>query len=365
MEIDAKKIWNDKINKELPIIKALLLDLGYELDEIQPNLMGEKFLMKIDKFVLSAVRIADGKKVIVKVSKDKNGIQEITADRDAMRNLKKMSFALDTIKIAEEYYFDKVSGYTVFIVEFLDQKESMMKLPLEEQFYVTLRAFDILENIYLATKEHKKEVAGKFTVLTAKDYLKKFLQYRDNINKILNDPEVDEKISTAKNMFKENMKAVERYENFFVHEDFVQQNFRFVDNILYFIDHEALQFGNLYETQARYLNFMLIYSPSLERKYMEYFKKKHEAEEDKIISLKMMRMLKCTQLLDFYAKSLEKTDGKDYELSKARFSFWLDVLENLMNDTELHHSILTEMITTRDRLRSPEEIERQKMIKHL
>lgn len=363
MQIDGKTLWEQKINKELPIIEALVLDLGYKLDAIQPNLMGEKFLMKVDKFILSATRIKDNKKVIIKISKDKAGIKEIKNDRAASQNLKNLSFAKDTIKVAEEIFFKKVGDYQVYIVEFLEQKDSLMKLPLEEQFYITLRAFDILENIYLSTKEHKKLVKDKFPILKAEDYLKRFLKYRDDINKILNDPEVNEKVSFAKNVFKQNLDIVKKFENFLVHEDFVQQNFRLQNGVLYFIDHEALQFGNLYETQARFLNFMMVHSPKLEKKYLEYFKQQNRP--DKELALRMMRLFKCTQLLDYYAKSLEKSRGNEYKLSKVRFDFYLDVLENLSNNTPVHDSLVTEYENTRNSLRSKEEVERQKLIKHL
>ena len=366
MEIDAKKIWEAKIDREIPEIKSLLLGLGYEIDEQQPNLLGEKFLMKIDKFILNGTRLSDGKRVIVKISKDKDGIEEIEADRKASKNLGTLTFALETVKIAEEFYFDKMDGYIIFIIEFLEQKEPLMKLPLEDQFYITLRAFDILENIYLSTFEHKKQVKNKFPILTAEDYMKKFLQYRDNINKILNDPEVNQKISLAKDIFKKNLKVVERYGNFLVHEDFVQQNFRLQNNILYFIDHEALQFGNLHETQARYLNFMLVHSPKLEKKITQHIKQKSEKENsDAYLSLQMMRLLKCTQLLEYYAKSLEKSAGDEYKISKVRFDFWLDVLEHLSEDKPVHDSLVEEYKNARDNLRSKEEVERQKLIKHI
>lgn len=360
---DHKKEWESKIATELPKVKGLLLELGYQLDEIQPNLMGEKFLMKIDKFILSAKRISDGQKVIVKISKDSNGIKEIEADRNASKNLEKLPFALDSIKIAEEYYFDKKSGYIIFIIEFLEQETSLMKLPLDEQFYITLRAFDVLENIYLATKEHKKYVKDKFAIYTGELYLQKFTEYRDTINSILNDPHVDSIISSAKNLFLDNLNSVKKFEDFFVHEDFVQQNFRIKKDMLYFIDHEALRFGNLFETQARYLNFMLVHSPLLEKKYIEHLKINKDPE--RLTSLRMMRLLKCTQLLEYYAKSLQKTQGNEYAISKIRFDFWLSVLEHLMNDSVIHESIVNEFKDARNKLRSPEEIERQKLIKHL
>lgn len=360
MSIQARQKWDEKIKSELPIIRELLSTIGVTLDEIQPNLIGEKFLMKTDKFVLNGVYAPEKARVIVKISNHKAGIKELEADRHIAQVVDKLSFSTEKIKTAKEYFYGDLGGYRVMVQEFLDQPEALIKLKLEDQYYISMRGFSVLESFYLAAKSHYKEVKSHFPILTGKDYLKTFSKYLKSVHKILNDPSVDSKLDDAYSLFKKHLKLIDKYSTYLVHEDFVPHNFRIYNNILYFIDHEALRFGNKYESWARYVNWMLVQNPPMEEKLVQHVQK--IGPED-YLNLRMMRLLKCAQLITYYAETLAKTSGDTYTLNLRRFNLWLEVLVALTNDRKLHSSFIEEYKQARDVLRTDDEKQRQKLLK--
>ncbi len=361
MKFDAKKAWEQKMNVELPKVTKTLEELGYSLAEVQPNLIGEKFLMKTSKFVLIGVRTSDKKKVIIKITHEREGKKELKKEREATENLKNLTLVRDSIKIASELYYGVHNGYLILINEFLEQDEVFVRLPIEEQFFLSLRAFSILESFYIATHEHERHVKKRFPFLTARKYLRRFKGYKKSILKALNNPEVEETLDRAYKTFKKNLPIVEKFSTYMVHEDFVPHNFRIQDDMLYFIDHEAILFGNKHETWARFINFMTLHNPRLESKLLEYVAEKGKEE---YTSLRMMQALKCTQLIEYYASSLEKCKGDVFELTKKRIFFWKTALEHILDDTQLHESIVKEFRGDRDSLRTQDEIERQRLLKN-
>lgn len=360
MSIQARQKWDEKIKNELPIIRELLSTIGVTLDEIQPNLIGEKFLMKTDKFGLTGTYTPENAKVMIKASNHKNGIKELEADRKVSHIVDKLSFSNEKIKTAKEYFYGDLGGYRILVQEFLDQQKALIQLPLEDQYYISMRGFSVLESFYLTTKSHYTEVKKHFPILTAKDYLKTFSKYLKNIHNILNDPIVDEKLDQSYTLFRQNLKLVDKFSAYLVHEDFVPHNFRVYNNILYFIDHEALRFGNKYESWARYVNWMLVQYPPMEEKLVEHVRKL--GTED-YLNLRMMRLLKCAQLINYYAETLAKTSGDTYDLNVRRFNLWIEVLVSLTNDRKLHPSFIEEYKQARDVLRTDDEKQRQKLLR--
>jgi hypothetical protein len=145
-----------------------------------------------------------------------------------------------------------------------------------------------------------------------------------------------------------------------VHEDFVPHNFRIKDNVLYFLDAEAVQFGNKYESWARFINFMIFHNSELEKKLTQYVKEKGSEE---YLSFRLMRILKAVQLLNYYTENLSKTTGNENILTKKRLEFWIQIIDHLIMDREIHQSYIEGYKNARDSLRSDEEKERQKLSK--
>jgi hypothetical protein len=123
------------------------------------------------------------------------------------------------------------------------------------------------------------------------------------------------------------------------------------------LDCSAVHFGNKYEGWARFLNYMLIHNPRLEQVLSSYIRANRGADE--YLDLRLMRAYKIGYLLEYYARSLEKTSGDLRELTKLRLKFWLEMLKAVVTDAQPDPKISEEYRTGRDGLRSQEEKERQ------
>jgi hypothetical protein len=157
---------------------------------------------------------------------------------------------------------------------------------------------------------------------------------------------------------KQNQNTLEQYCGFLTHADFVPHNVRVVNDTLYLIDQTSLHFGNKYESWARLLNFMLLYNRPLEQALLHYVRDNRTPEE--YLSLRLMRIYKVTFLLCFYSENLEKTSDNLHELTLARIAFWLKALNSLIEDVPLSDEGIAAYKALRDRLRSPEEKQRQR-----
>ncbi len=73
-----------------------------------------------------------------------------------------------------------------------------------------------------------------------------------------------------------------------------------------------------------------------------------------------MRVYKVGYLIEYYTRSLEKTEGDLHDLTQKRITFWHRVLESLLEDKPLSQELLVEYKEKRDHLRSEEEKKRQK-----
>ncbi len=161
----------------------------------------------------------------------------------------------------------------------------------------------------------------------------------------------------AYGVLRENEEVIEQYTGFLTHTDFVPHNIRIHNGQMYLLDHSSLTFGNKYEGWARFLNFMTLYNPPLTGLLTEYVKNNRTSEES--VSLRMMRIYRLGEIIWYYIRTLEKSEGDLRTLNEARITFWSTVLTHILDNTPVPESVILDYKNTRDSLRSEEEKKRQ------
>ncbi|MBI1974290.1 MAG: hypothetical protein HYS51_00290 [Candidatus Zambryskibacteria bacterium] len=337
-------------------MESTLKFLGFTLDAEQPHMSGERFLMMKDKSVLVATD-EKGRKVIVKIADIPGGQKEIEHEKQTRDLLKSMVFANDKILFPTETYFGKKNGYLIWATEFVPQEKVYVAHTLEEQFFLILKALEEQEAFHATTFEHLKSVDGFFPVYTTQTYLKKFEEFKKKVS-THNDKNIIETLEKAEQFLVANKKTLNKYVNYLTHTDFVPHNFRVRDKSIYMLDLSAVHFGNKYEGWARFLNYMVIHNPKLEKFLADYVRENRGEEE--YFCLRLMRVYKLGFLLDFYVRSLNKTEGNLKELTLERIDFWHQILKYILNDEKIPENFVEEYKKKRDDLRSEDEKKRQR-----
>ncbi len=346
---DQKQDWGKYREQELAIVEPILNRLGYGLEKHQSHLGGERYLMQAvtttsgRKLILLGHRVGDGRRVVIKATRDKAGIRELVHERECREVLKKINFAYQTFFSPEEVLFKNEEGYTLSIQTFIEQESPFLERPLKEQFRLALRAFKAQESAHATTYRHIKLIQKTFGTMDAARYLAMFKKFGDN--------------TRAQKLLEANWETIERYCGFLTHVDFVPHNFRVRDDNIYLFDHSSLRFGNKYEGWARFLNFMTLYNPELEKALLQYVGDNRAEEE--LLSLKLMRIYRLGEIIWYYSDKIEKSSGDLRTLNKARVEFWSEVLKATLEGRELPEQIREEYKKTRDSLRSEEEKQRQ------
>lgn len=330
-------------------IAQILRFAGFSLDDNQPHISGERFLMMRHKLVLVGHGLSNQLKVIIKASKHPDGRKEIEHERRVRAALKLLHFASDTVFFPEEVYFGQRQNYVIWVTMFIPQEKVFVAHPLEEQFFTALRALEAQEAFHATTYEHLRHVKNIFTVFSSKEYLEHFRGFE----KVVGQGWLDDAFA----VLAVHRNTIDRYANHLVHTDFVPHNFRLLNHQIYLLDCSSVYFGNKYEGWARFLNYMLLHNPPLERLLSDYVR--DNRGEDEYFSLRLLRVYKLGYLLGYYTRALAQTTGNLHELTKIRISFWRQVLEVVLSDASLPSEELTRYLAARDRLRSPEEKARQ------
>lgn len=347
---------------ELQTISVLLEPLGFSLEEKQPYISGERYLMAGGKFVLAGVRDSDGTKVIIKAGGREDGRKEIESEKKSRDLMRSLSFADKKILIPEELYYGKKGGYVFLVMRFIPQEKVFAAHTLEEQFFIALSAFEAQESFHATTFEHLRAVKNVFPVLSSAEYFRDFARLKESVLRQYPDERLGATLEQAETFLKENVLTIDRYANYLTHTDFVPHNFRLMEHTLYMLDcvpnYATIHFGNKYEGWARFLNYMLIHGPELERLLSDYVRKNRG--EDEYLSLRLMRAYKIAFLLEFYARSLAKTSGDLHELTLARLVYWHEALVSILEDRPLAKEVTNRYVATRNALRSAEEKERQR-----
>ncbi|MBX4199213.1 aminoglycoside phosphotransferase family protein [Candidatus Parcubacteria bacterium] len=347
---------------DLTNIANILSGLGYILDAEQPHIEGERFLMAKEKLVLVGTRQKDGLRVAIKISNRESGKKDIRDEKRARDLLESISFADGALLFPKEIFWGEKDGYLIWVIEFIEQEKVFVAYTLEEQFFFALKAFEAQEGFHATTYEHLETVKKIFPVLYGQDYFREFREYKKIVEDASLDSSLGDTLSRAEEMLLSHKSDIDDYANYLTHTDFVPHNFRIRKNLVYILDcapeYRTVHFGNKYEGWARFLNYMVIHNPSLERLLARYIRDNRGMKD--FLNLRLMRAYKIGFLLKFYAESLANTSGDLRTLTLERIDFWHEILKYVLDDREIPEDFVERYKKKRDALRSEEEKKRQR-----
>ena len=358
MTENSTKKWQDGAREETDKISKILYDLGFSLDEVQPHISGERFLMTKNKLVLVGKRNSDNSRVIIKSSDNPDGQREITNEKKARDILQTLSFTQETILFPKEIFFDKKDDYLFWMSEFIEQKKVFVEYSLEEQFFLILKALESQEAFHATTFEHLKSISSVFPTFYGREYFKEFEIFKESFAQNYPNPKIQKTLESALQIIKEHKKEIDTFCGYLAHTDFVPHNFRIKNRDIYMLDCSAVQFGNKYEGWARFLNYMVIHNPPLEKILVQYIKENRDSAD--YINLRLMRIYKIGFLLQYYSLSINKTSGNLKKLTEERINFWHQVLKSIVDNNQTDPKLIEDYKKERDQLRSVEEKERQR-----
>ncbi len=361
---NTKEDWNkyreQELKKALPIIK----ELGFDIDEEQAHIGGERHLMSGFKLVLTGYQENNKKRVIIKLSSHPEGIEEIEHEHKTRKTILNIDFSYRSFFLPKEILFTKNGDYTISVTSYIEQEKSFLAHNFKDQFFLALRALETQEGTHITTYYHKKSIQKTFGIMNATNYINSFDVFKKNsIENNPNNQYLEDVFNKGSQLFSSNKKIIGKYSDFLTHSDFCPHNIRVKNHEMYLLDHTSIHFGNKYESWARFINFMVIYNPELEHALQKYVKQNRNKEEN--LSLQLMRVYKIGFLLKYYTDSLSKTKGDLNTLTKERITFWTKVMENVLEDKTLPEETVKKYKLSRDNLRSEEEKIRQKKLQQI
>lgn len=359
-----QKQWESYVKEELSLLTPLLNARGHVLDEDQPHLSGERFLMQAvttssgKKLILLGMHQEKGVRVVIKATRDTRGTQELQHEHTCRTLLNTLDFAYDTFTAPAEISFFEKDGFLISVQEYIEQESTFLERPLSEQFSFALQAFKVQESAHATTHNHIRAITRTFGKKDTEDYLASFSTFKRTIGKnVQDDGELVTALSTAERILIEHQRTLTQYGGFLTHTDFVPHNFRIKNNTLYLLDFSSIRFGNKHEGWARFVNFMALYNPPLQSAIEQYVKDNRAPEEYE--SLWLMRIYRLGEIIFYYTETLAKTDGDLRALNQARVAFWGDVLKAVLEKKEVSEERINTYKTTREALRSDDEKKRQ------
>lgn len=364
---DDQASWEHYRHDELRHAVPVLGSLGYILDESQVHAGGERYLMTGardvggggKKLVLSGIRVSDGARVIIKVSSDPEGQREIERERSTRATLNNIRFAQHAFHVPREFLHERFGPLLVSITEYIKEDDPLLGRKTNEQFFLMMQAIESLEGVHATTSAHTNMIRETYGMVSAREYLREFERFRSAACAQAQDNDVlKDLFARAASFLEEHKTLIERYCGFLTHADFVPNNIRISGRTIYLLDSASLRFGNKYESLARLLNWFVHQHPALERMFVEFIRTNRGEEE--YLDLRLMRIYKLGYLLMYYAAALHKSDGALRELTQARLTFWSAVMQALLEDRAVSDEALSAYLEARDRLRSRDEIARQK-----
>lgn len=359
----AKQEWEEYRDRELRVALPILSRFHITLDEHQPHLGGERYLMQAvtttsgPKLTLLGTRTDDGMRVVIKITTDAAGAREIEHERECRNALSHLSFAYHRFFAPEEVLVVKEGTMVVAVQEYIEQTSTFLERPLHEQFSLALEGFKIQEGAHATTYGHLQRVAKVFPLWGAAEYLGATTRLVATIQKLLPNTKASLLCERAASTLSENVEFIEQYAGFLTHSDFVPHNIRVKDGALYLLDQSSIRFGNKYEGWARFINFMTLYNPSLADALTTYVAQNRTTEES--AALRLMRLYRLIEIVAYYAGTLSRSEGNLLTLNTARIDFWTAVMQAVLEETLLPDSVRENYATLRDRLRSPDENIRQ------
>lgn len=351
--------WQKYQKEELKKISPILHRLGFSLDEFQPHASGERSVISGKKLVLLGRRLSDSVRVVIKGSSSPEGKTEMRDEQRRREALDAIPFAYRTFFSPKQLVRHEERGLLISIHLFLEQSCPFLEHTLDEQFFLSLAAFETQESAHAATYEHNRVIASAFPIYDAKRYLREMKNNNKDIKTIFPKlTELHKTIETAADLFENNLERIEQYTGFLTHTDFVPHNFRVLDKKVYLLDHSSLRFGNRHDGWARFLNFMILHNRPLETALVTYFKGNRSEEENE--SLALMRLQRLCEIIRYYARRTQKSTGDLQQLDHARVLFWRDVLNSQIQAQSIPQERIDAYIHLRDQLRTEEEKRRQK-----
>lgn len=358
-----KAEWDRYCAEELARARPLVEAEGFQIDDTQVHIGGERYLMSGRKLVLTGSRRADGMRVMIKVSSDAAGKAEIEAERNACAAVQTLNFSYRRFFVPEELFAGTRRDVLIVVTKYIHEEKPFLQHEPKEQFFLALRALETQEGVHVATADHARAIRGVFGVVHAAEYLRDLTELVTRIRTCLpQDAELGALMDRAAEFCTNHQTEIDLYGDFLTHTDFVPHNLRTVGNDIYLLDYSSIRFANKYESWARFLNFMVIHDPLLERWLTRYVKENRPAEYG---ALQAMRVYKIVYLIDFYARSLAKIEGDLLALNAERIRFWMTVLACVLEDRAVPDDVITGYKNARDRLRSEGERLRQKELAQL
>lgn len=359
---NTSQTWEEYVTTELDYIKRALTPFGYILDDEQPHLLGERFLMQAVTTAGGRKLILLGKntkqqKVIIKVASDTNGKNEIKHERLCRSLINSLHFAYGAFTAPTELLYTEVDGRVIAIQEFIEQASTFLDRPLLEQFDLALQSLKAQAQAQITTRGHFESVRKTFGYYEVSDYLQNVDMFIKNISDAPNEEAIPNTLTTARNYIYEFKNIIAQYTGFLTHTDFVPHNFRVNGTVVYLLDFSSIRFGNKHEGWARFLNFMTLYNRPLENALIAYADRNFSAEERQ--SLQLMRVYRLIEIISYYTTATKKSSGDLLLLNKNRIHFWHEVLKSELHNTRVDSKIVTNYQTVRDTLRSHSEKIRQ------
>ncbi len=362
-KLDANEAWNTYVQQELALAAPLLSAHGLVLESEQPHLHGERYLMQAvtttsGKKLILLGKTPEGQKVVIKVTSDPLGKQELARERACAALLQQIHFAYQVFSSLNELLYVEENGCLVSVHEFIEQEMQFLDRALPQQFSLALRAFKAQESAHATTFEHHRRIQKTFGSKNSEEYLRSFVEFQTKIcDSTENSQTLPGLLEQGAQALAQGAETIEQYCDFLTHTDFVPHNIRIRQDTIFLLDHSSLRFGNKYEGWARFLNFMTLYNPALEKALVGYVRDNRTPEE--LLSLKLMRIYRLAEIIWYYTQSLARSSGTLHTLNTKRIEFWTHALEATLQDHELSESIRSAYMHDRDILRSDDEKKRQ------
>jgi hypothetical protein len=357
--IHTTQTWTTYVNKEIEALKPELEAKDVTLELEQPHISGERFLMSGNKVVLVGRDKKTNKRLIIKSSAEKDGIEEIEAERLARITLQKLPFAYHPLLAPTEMWHRQNGSRVIVVTEFIEQNQPYLSLPIIDQFDLIIQSFNMLAGMHATTASHMKSIGTVVKTWGVADYEKQFGKFNISLNGLGLNNTLERSVETIA----ANRDDIDRYCGFLTHDDFALHNFRFNENKIYLIDQSSLKFGNKHESWARFMNYMLLYNRDLEQALFKYLCDNAAPEE--LRSLRLMRIYKLVELLNYHNLAAKNSEGSVKKLSERRIVFWHQVLRYILDEVKTPESIIIDYRADRDALRSREEVSRQRALQQL
>lgn len=361
MKTNSESQWQVYCEETIARAQPVLTALGYTLNDQQPHVLGERALTRpLDgarKLVLLGKRTKDSLPVVIKVSDEQKGAEELRHEHACREVIEHLPFAYASFPAPQELLFTRAGDFTFLVTEYLAQDTTFLARPLLEQFTLLLKALKAQESVHATTYEHQRLVRKTFGTMSGTRYGDMAHQYESDSAVVMEDEEVRKLLSRAVAFLEEHADVLEQYGDFLTHWDFTPQNFRVHDETLHFLDLSSLRFGNKYEGWARLINFMVLYNPPLAAALIDYVRLNRAPEE--MAALTAMRVYRLLELVRYYTTWLPRTEGDLLTLTHTRITFWLAILTHVLDGTPVPPALIEQYTMARDRLRSEDEKVRQ------